>query len=114
MGFRDNLSRIPPAKGTELHLLAFRNFSIRTPSRDLILRNAPGTSGSYRVFHAAAAANQGLIDVQTARRMLETFGEIVVQAKDEPGTHQNVDFLLRFVNEEGLLKFVCRVDGEYF
>lgn len=113
MTLQENLARLPPVNGSELHLLAFRNLSTRSPSRDLIVRNAPGTCASFRIFRAAAAANNGTIDKQVAQGMLETFGEMVIRAKEEPGIHGNVDFLLQVV-DEGNLRFVCRLDGEYF
>lgn len=60
-----------------------------------------------------AAANHGIIDRNAAHGMLEMFGEMVARAKEEPGAHRNVDFLLRVV-DDGNLRFVCKVDDQYF
>lgn len=114
MAFRDNVDALPAATGERLELLAFRNRAVRAPSRDLTLVNAPGKTASYRIFHAEAAANHGLIDAQAVERMLETYAEIVQEARSAPNSHPTVDFLLDLSDAEEEYRFVCKVDGAYF
>lgn len=111
--FLDNVEGLPPASGSQLHLLAMRNLSIRAPSRDLILRNEPGKTASFRIFVAMASTKKGWLDTSAAREMLETYAEVVDEARAKPGLHATVDFLLRVVEEDDI-SFVCRLDGDYF
>lgn len=110
--FRHNVEALPAAEGNELHLCAMRNLSTRAPSLDLILRNEQGKRSSFRIFFAAASAHKGVIDNTAVREMLHTYAEVVDEAREKPGSHATVDFLLRVAEEEDV-RFVCRLDGEY-
>lgn len=79
-----------------------------------MLRNAPGKTASYRIFHSTAAANNGLIDGIAVADMLDMYAEIVDEARASPGSHETVDFLLHVSEGESDLRFVCKVDGGYF
>lgn len=51
--------------------------------------------------------------MEAFKGMLETYAEIVDEARAKPGAHATVDFLLDFV-ERGEFRFVCQMDDKYF
>lgn len=113
MSFQENIAKLPNPTGNEIALLAFTHRCKRTPQKDLIVRNEPGSSASYRIFHAAATSESRIIDVDMAKEMLDMYAEIVQEAKEQPGAHKIVDFLLDVVDSDHDIRFVCKIDDQY-
>jgi hypothetical protein len=63
--------------------------------------NAPGKAASARIYAHLAAAHGGVLGVAAAQEGLRLYGEYVDEARREPGSHPNIDLLLR-VADEGL------------
>ena len=90
MAFADNLKQLPSiAHIAELQLIdADGNLAASIP-------NAPGKTGSLRLYAALADRFGGLLDAAAVEQGLQWFGEHVADAEAHPGAHPNIDLLLQ-------------------
>ena len=72
----------------------------------LELPNAPGKAASARIYAHLAAAHGGAIGPDAAAEGLALYGEYVEEAVQVPGSHPNIDLLLR-LQAEGLTASVA-------
>lgn len=61
-----------------------------------VIEGLPGQQGSLRIYHAVAD-DRGVIDPSAARRALRLYGDYTTKARMTPGSHPNIDRLLRLV-----------------
>lgn len=91
MAFADNLQQLPGIDHlAALHLLDAQGQTVAT------IPNQPGKAGSVRVY-AALAAKHGSINVAAAQEGLEIFAEHTASARQQPGSHPNIDRLLQVI-----------------
>jgi len=91
MTFADNLKQLPPVA----HLAALQLLDAAGVVQATIA-NQPGKAGSLAVYHALAARHGG-IDVAAAQEGLELFAEHTAAAREQPGSHPNIDRLLQVI-----------------
>lgn len=92
MTFADNLQQLPAIDHlAELQLLDAQGHTAAT------IPNQPGKAGSVRVY-AALAAKHGSINVAAAQEGLEIFAEHTAAARQQPGSHPNIDRLLQVIS----------------
>ncbi|TNH03743.1 DUF2322 family protein [Testudinibacter sp. TR-2022] len=97
MTFQQNLATLPSVD----HLSGLDIFN----AQGELVRHIPavaGKLGSLRVFYALAQRFQQL-DAQAAQLGLALFAEHVVDAKQHPGKHPNIDFLFQVIDTESVL-----------
>lgn len=63
--------------------------------------NAPGKAASARIYAHLAAKHGGVLNAAAAAEGLQLYGEYTEEAKAEPGSHPNIDLLLKVI-EQGL------------
>ena len=68
---------------------------VEVPELGHILEAGPGKMASCRIFAELRERFGGRLDKAAAAWALETYGEYVQEAKDEPGSHPNIDVLLK-------------------
>lgn len=91
MTFSDNLALLPPVTHlAALHLLDATGNVVAT------IENKPGKAGSLAVY-AALAGKHGCINRSAAREGLTLFAEHTQAARSHPGSHPNIDRLLKLV-----------------
>lgn len=61
--------------------------------------NAPGKAASARIYAHLAAKHGGALTPAAAREGLELYGEYVAEAREQPGSHPNIDLLFRVIDE---------------
>jgi len=89
--FSENLQQLAPVDGLQRLSLVGRdgeNFAV--------IENAPGTQGSFRVYHHVAQKWDG-IGIDAAQDALTLFAEHTDDARMYPGKHPNIDRLLDIV-----------------
>lgn len=70
------------------------------------IQNAPGSSGSFRVYYHLAK-KWGGIGVKAAQEGLELFAEHTEDARANPGKHPNIDRLFDVVKENRMYSIRC-------
>lgn len=63
--------------------------------------NAPGKAASARIYAHLAATHGGRLSAAAAREGLALYAEVTDEARAHPGSHPNIDLLLK-VEAEGL------------
>jgi hypothetical protein len=90
--FKENLQLLPPFKSlTHIELLD------PTGTVVALINNQPGKQGSLAVYHYLEK-NFDMLNGEAARHGLTVFAEHVVDAKNRPGAHPNIDILLEIVD----------------
>lgn len=64
-----------------------------------IIPNKEGKTGSLKVYANLVGFDNGNIDYTMAQKGLDSFAEYVEEAKQNPGTHPNIDLLLNIKND---------------
>ena len=100
--FSENLQQLAPVDG--LHLLSLLGADGQTLA---MIENAPGTQGSFRIYHHVAK-KWGGIGVGAAQEALILFAEHTEDARLYPGKHPNIDRLLDIVERN--LRFEVRCE----
>lgn len=100
--FAENLSQLAPTDG----LLRLRLLGADGQTQ-AVIENAPGTQGSFRVYHHVAKQS-GVIDVKAAQAALNLFAEHTEDARLYPGKHPNIDRLFDIVERN--LRLEVRVE----
>ena len=91
MTFADNLKQLPSIDHiAELQLLDAQGQLAAT------IPNATGKAGSVTIYNALYAKH-GSINVAAAEEGLELFAEHTADAKAHPGSHPNIDRLLKII-----------------
>ena len=91
--FKKNLATLPSID----HLA---RLEIKKADSMLTIENKPGKSGSLAVYNYLNA-EFGAMTPAAAQRGLEIFGEYTEEAKLNPGSHPNIDFLFKVIGEGG-------------
>ena len=99
MSFADALNALPEASGARLLLRDAAGVEVAS------IENAPGTSGSFRVY-AYLAQKYGGITAAAAAEGLRTFAEHADDARLNPGRHPNIDRLLALQAADATLHVV--------
>jgi len=89
--FSENLAQLAP--GDDLQRLSLVGIDGKTFA---VINNAPGTQGSFRVYHHVAQ-KWGGIGSDAAQEALILFAEHTDDARLYPGKHPNIDRLLDIV-----------------
>lgn len=85
--FAENLQQLPPISHlSELQLIDASGQLAAT------IENKPGKAGSLAVYHALAAKHGG-INPAAAEEGLALFAEHTASARQQPGSHPNIDRL---------------------
>ncbi|KAI8470134.1 MAG: hypothetical protein J3K34DRAFT_377349 [Monoraphidium minutum] len=61
--------------------------------------NAPGKAASARIFAHLASKHGGVLTAAAAEEGLALYGEFTEEARQQPGSHPNIDLLFRVVQE---------------
>jgi len=69
------------------------------PSIDWTIKPAPGKMASVAIYAALASQFDNTLGKAAAQKGLEWYDEFVQEAKDVPGSHPNIDLLLRILDE---------------
>lgn len=85
--FAETLQQLAPVDG--LHRLSLIGADGQTLA---VIENAPGTQGSFRVYHHVAK-KWGGIGIDAAQEALTLFSEHTDDARRHPGKHPNIDRL---------------------
>ncbi|MBI5753153.1 MAG: DUF2322 family protein [Hydrogenophilales bacterium] len=100
--FADNLAQLAPVDGLQ------RLFLLGADGQTLAeIENAPGTQGSFRVYHHVAQ-KWGGIGVDAAQEALTLFAEHTDDARLHPGKHPNIDRLFDIIERN--LRFEVRCE----
>ncbi|MDP1683383.1 MAG: DUF2322 family protein [Burkholderiales bacterium] len=100
--FSQNLQQLAPVDGLQrLSLLGSDGQTLA------VFENAPGTQGSFRVYHHVAK-KCGAIGVEAAQEALALFAEHTNDARLQPGKHPNIDRLFDIVERN--LRFNVRCE----
>ena len=93
--FKSNLASLPSVESlARLEVVDAEN-NIPT----LLIENKPGKAGSLAVYQYLFKEFGG-ITKQAAQRGLELFAEYTQEAREKPGSHPNIDFLLSVVESD--------------
>lgn len=87
---QENVAALPPIDNVD----AVEVVASGSGGSSWLIRNAPGTAASARIFAHLAAANGGEIGQAAALEGLRLYGEYVDEARAVPGSHPNIDLLL--------------------
>lgn len=96
--FSGNIAALPEAQGSRLKLFDEQG------REAVVIENAPGTAGSFRVY-AALAAKHGAINAAAAQEGLLIYAEHTGDAQRNPVRHPNIDRLFE-VLRTGVRYFV--------
>lgn len=92
-GLKENVVALPPIDSVAAVTVALPDgASWRIP-------NAPGKAASARIYAHLAAKHGGALTAAAAQEGLQLYGEYVQEAKQEPGSHPNIDLLFRVIDE---------------
>ena len=89
--FAEHLQQLPPVG----HLAALELIDA-SGTVAASIENKPGKAGSLRVYHALAARHGG-INVAAAQDGLTLFAEHTQAAREQPGSHPNIDRLFEVI-----------------
>ena len=96
--FKDNLQLLPSIEGMAQIVLWDASGTVVAT-----IDNAPGKSGSVRVYNYLLIA-YGELNPEAAQHGLEVFGEHTADAKARPGAHTNIDRLFEVIEMGSVLK----------
>ena len=99
--FAENLAQLAPVDG--LRRLCLIGSDGQTFAH---INNAPGTQGSFRVYHHVAK-KFGALHAEAAQEALALFAEHTDDARLHPGKHPNVDRLLDIVERDLRIDVRC-------
>ena len=99
MSFVDNLKALPEFTGGRLVLSDAAGVEVAT------ITNAPGTSGSFRVY-AYLAEKYGSVTPAAAAEGLAIYAEHTEDARAQPGKHPNIDRLFAVTSDSARLTAV--------
>ena len=99
--FAENLAQLAPVDG--LQRLSLIGSDGQTLAE---INNAPGTQGSFRVYHHIAR-KWGAIHAEAAQEALALFAEHTDDARLHPGKHPNIDRLLDIVERDLRIDVRC-------
>lgn len=88
MGFIENLNELKNIKNVKQVTLLKNEKVFAT------IPNAEGKKGSLKVYSNLINFKDGIIDAKKANKGLDIFAEYVKDAKNTPGSHPNIDYLL--------------------
>lgn len=91
-GLKENIAKLPPINGIRRVLVPAVNHSIE---------NKEGKKASVAIYNYLAQQHGGKLDKDAAARGIELYGEYVEEARQQPGSHPNIDLLFK-VAAEGL------------
>jgi hypothetical protein len=75
--------------------------SVRLPhGADWAIPNAPGKAASARIYAHLAAQHGGVLTSAAAEEGLRLYGEFTEEARQQPGSHPNIDLLFRVIQED--------------
>ena len=97
MSFAENLKQLPRTS----HLAALQLFD--GDEWVATIENKPGHAGSLAVYNHLAQL-YGAITAEAAKKGLELYAEIVLDARANPGKHGNIDRLLKLLEEPRTLR----------
>jgi len=99
--FSENLQQLAPVDGLQrLSLLGADGQTLA------VIENAPGTQGSFRVYHHVAQ-KWGGIGIDAAQEALTLFAEHTDDARLHSGKHPNIDRLFDIIARNLRLKVRC-------
>ena len=99
--FAENLQQLAPVDGLQrLSLLGANGQTLA------VIENAPGTQGSFRVYHHVAQ-KWGGVGIDAAQEALTLFAEHTDDARLHPGIHPNIDRLFDIVEQNLRLEVRC-------
>ncbi|MBM3386968.1 MAG: DUF2322 family protein [Betaproteobacteria bacterium] len=90
--FAENLQQLPPIS----HLCALQLFDA-SGQHTATIENQPGKAGSLAIYHALAAKH-GSITPAAAQEGLTLFAEHTASARQQPGSHPNIDRLFEVLS----------------
>ena len=99
--FAENLAQLAPVD--DLQRLSLIGSDGQTLAE---INNAPGTQGSFRVYHHIAR-KWGAIHAEAAQEALALFAEHTDDARLHPGKHPNIDRLLDIVERDLRIDVRC-------
>ncbi len=97
MTFAENLKPLPKVS----HLAALQLFA--GDEWVATIENKPGQAGSLAVYNHLAQLF-GAITPEAAKKGLELYAEIAIDARANPGKHGNIDRLLKLLEEPRTLR----------
>lgn len=89
-GLKENVAALPPIDGIK---------RIRIPQANHVLENKEGKKASISIYNHLRST-YGKLDRIAAERGLELYGEYTKEAKEKPGSHPNIDLLLRVAKQD--------------
>lgn len=91
-GLKENVAKLPPITGIT---------RVRVPATWHTVENVEGKKASVAIYAHLAEQYGGQLNAAAAAEGLQLYDEYVQEAKDIPGSHPNIDILLK-VADEGL------------
>ena len=101
--FKKNLASLPSID----HLAGLEVCSENGAKVLVSIENKPGKSGSLAVY-SYLNSEFGAMNKAAAQRGLEIFGEYTEEAKLNPGSHPNIDFLFKVIEEGVEYKIISK------
>ena len=101
-GLKENLQKLSPASSVA---------RVEIPERGHSIVAGPGKMASVQIYKAVSDRFGGTLDAAGAAWALEQYGEYVEDARQNPGSHPNIDLLFA-VQDEGLALRVECLDAE--
>jgi len=96
--FKENLSKLPEVND----LKAVALFEGDQTEPVTMIENKPGKSASVRIYHYLGSQFGG-ISPKAAEKGLEIYAEFVDDAKQNPGSHPNIDLLFDVIDKDRYL-----------
>ena len=96
--FKENLSKLPEVN--DLKAVALFEGDQAEPVTKI--ENKPGKSASVRIYHYLGSQFGG-ISPKAAEKGLEIYAEFVDDAKQNPGSHPNIDLLFDVIEKDRYL-----------
>lgn len=108
----DRVAALPRAPGTDVIELLSPHAQPRSPTeRNMSVANRPGKAASFRIFAHVASTHSGVFNAAAAADALKIYGDVVDEARAEPGRHPSIDWLLDVAGADDV--YVVKIDGEY-
>ncbi|MDH3326854.1 MAG: DUF2322 family protein [Gammaproteobacteria bacterium] len=93
--FKKNIESLPSVD----QLAGLEIMAVNSELPIVVIQNKPGKSGSLAVYNYLHNKFGG-VTPESALCGLELFGEYTEEAKLNPGSHPNIDFLIGVINED--------------
>ena len=87
MNFQQIIATLPPTDG-------LTGLDIVDANGTVVHHIPPDRPGALRVYNALALRFDGAFSAEAAAQGLQWFAEHVAEARDQPGSHPNIDLLL--------------------